>query len=185
VVFKQSSSRIGEIKMKNYVTEYKGNKVPEGATHYASHENEVFCVLFAKWIGNHPVFFDVRNDSWVEDKLIGRHFFKELPEAKWEPIVGEECNHIYSAGSDATKVFIVGIDKKGNYVFQGDGSDCYYSDPIHFFVPLKSAKDLEREAFKTSVSEAVHKSTSTYNDRLEKISSVLFDAGFTAPKESK
>tara|TARA_R110000851_G_scaffold88070_3_gene192181 strand:+ start:396 stop:914 length:519 start_codon:yes stop_codon:yes gene_type:complete len=172
--------------MKNYVKEYRGYDVPEGATHYIDAANLLF---YRKNIRKDWVYFSESLTGWTYaniSKLSLDARATELPEAvkdaEWEPVVGEECNHIYSAGSDATKVFIVGIDKKGNYVFQGDGSDCYYSDPIHFFVPLKSAKDLEREAFFAAVRKAF---TGIDVINLADITSTLFNADFTAPTDSE
>jgi hypothetical protein len=99
--------------MKSYVKVFNGHEVPEGSTHQAS---DTSFVLFAKWIGNHPVFFDVRNDSWVEDKLIGRHFFKELPEAKWVPVVGEECEVLH--GDEWMRCLFIGKGLEDHYIYQ-------------------------------------------------------------------
>ena len=50
---------------KNYVKEYKGHKVPEGATHYAS-ETKFQRVGFYKENGFKPQFFSVNlNEEWV------------------------------------------------------------------------------------------------------------------------
>jgi hypothetical protein len=172
--------------MKSYVKVFNGHEVPEGATHQAS---DTSFVLFAKWIGNHPVFFDVRNDSWVEDKLIGRHFFKELPEAPqyWQPAVGESCQYTTTFFTMQPKVGVcsiiavykdkVWIDIKGNneYVIN--------TNSIKFF-PLKTAKELEREALHLAVIDAcmpIH--SDDFN--IDEIAGALFHAGFTAPKESK
>jgi hypothetical protein len=168
--------------MKNYVKVFNGHEVPEGATHYdikfrlpyysiiSGQETKFYRDDLSKWL------ISQNGNDWHNEKLT------ELPEAKWKPVVGENCRHIYSINSEAEKVFIVGIDKKGNYVFQNNDSDCYYSDPIHFFIPLKTAKELEREAF---TRKALKLRAAFDND--ESYVDALFDKGarFTAPKEVK
>jgi hypothetical protein len=164
-----------ELKMKNYVIVFDGQAVPTGSKYYSRagiNRTSYFYNDEFEPIGNKSAFVIHLSD------------LKELPEAKWEPAVGEECEV-----TNDMNVFEVCIPR-----FLGD-KICIIDFPelgafeSHFLIkalkfrPLKSAKELEREAFKTSVSEAIHKSNSTYNDRLEKISSVLFDAGFTAPNQ--
>jgi hypothetical protein len=168
--------------MKSYVKVFNGHEVPEGSTHQAS---DTSFVLFAKWIGNHPVFFDVRNDSWVEDKLIGRHYFKELPEAKWEPVVGEhyQVNH----GLTFAECFYIGKDFDGCFAYQvtkGDYKNELDSTNLSSdFKPLKSDKDLARDEF-VAHAKVINKSLGIGVD-ISGFLSALFDAGFTAPKELK
>jgi hypothetical protein len=171
--------------MKTYVTVFNGQEVPKGATHQAS---DTSFVLFAKWIGNHPVFFDVRNDSWVEDKLIGRHFFKELPEAKWEPIVGEECYAAWlelpdGGSNDYRRVIIKAYSGKQVWFTDLGGlwGDVVMKITDCIFRPLKTAKELDREAFVECVRQLLPKSD--FDDL--KLAVNLYDLGFTAPKEAK
>ena len=105
-----------------------------------------------------------------------------IEDKEWLP--SGRCNHMYDddrSMETLEEVSVVGIDKDGFYVYQTDRSTCYYSDPASEFRPLKTAEELKEEAFKAAVSDAIYKSTSTHYDRLEKISSVLFKAGFEPP----
>jgi hypothetical protein len=163
--------------MKNYVKVFNGHEVPEGSTHQAS---DTSFVLFAKWIGNHPVFFDVRNDSWVEDKLIGRHFFKELPEAEWEPVFGEECEVWH--GEEWMKCLLIGKGLEDHYIYQLTEVYRFELNGDHdlkAFRPLKTQHEKDREAF-FEKALVVSKKLS-----IDDFLSELFDVGFTAPKDTK
>jgi hypothetical protein len=167
--------------MKNYVTVFNGHEVPEGSTHQAS---DTSFVLFAKWIGNHRVFFDVRNESWVEDKLIDWHFFKELPEAKWVPVVGEECDVNIGANEFFVLAKIRYISKQ-IVISDVDGHEVSSQASITTFRKIKSAKDLEREAFVAGVRDCIHDADLHASDMISMVANSIFNAGYTAPKEVK
>ena len=78
-------------------------------------------------------------------------------------------------------VTIIGTDKLGNYVFQNDKSECYYSDPAEYFIKPKTAEEKKREAFNLAVIDAcmpIHKDDFNINE----IAGALRHAGFTAPE---
>ena len=101
---------------------------------------------------------------------------------EWLPTINNRCIHIYGGGLPSRQeeeVFIVGIDKLGNYVFQNDSSECYYSDPSSEFRPLKTAEELERDAF---IEAAVTVMNNSIDDSQAGWVMALHKAGFTAPK---
>jgi hypothetical protein len=167
------------------VTEFEGHKVPEGATKYQPDSGR-FHESF--WDDNGNVWVIGIAERWVRVGSLIPQDLIELPaqqedNAEWVPT--GRCVHIYGGGMatrQEKEVTIVGIDKDGFYVFQNDKSTRYYSDPASEFRPLKTDEQKAKEAFKAAVCKAIHESDSTYNDRLSKITEVLFYAGFTAPE---
>ena len=113
----------------------------------------------------------------------------DIEDKEWLPVVGEEClvEYPYEDGCfkpfHAKKVTIIGKckDDDGSDVFTAHGPNGFIALTTLGFRPLKTAEELKEEAFKAAVSDAIYKSTSTHYDRLEKISSVLFKAGFEPP----
>lgn len=175
------------------VKEYEGHKVPEGATHYQASYQDLYAGFYKK-VFDSWFFFNCSNtDGWVlvssaDDNLHGCSI--ELPEqpmpskAEWVPVVGKECEVMHYGELLSCKYIGKGIGEE--YVYQiASGSKRGVLDRligISGFRKPKTAEEKKREAFKAAVSDAIYKSQSTYYDRLEKISCVLFDAGFTAPE---
>lgn len=176
--------------MKNYVKEYKGYDVPEGATHYA--KNAMF--LFYKIISGSPYFYDRFIGEW---RISSGDCFDSAIELPEEPKADEwvpsgRCIHVYTnsnvngvAKVEEEEVNIIGIDKLGNYVFQNDKSACYYSDPASEFRPLKTKEEKKREVFIENAKRVAR----TTDDVLthDRLFGLLFDSGaeFTAPKEGE
>ena len=106
----------------------------------------------------------------------------DIEDKEWLPEVGEECEVESDTRDVWKKAMYVGVDSIGSHVFDVERTHLWRIDSISVLVrPLKTAEELKEEAFKAAVSDAIYKSTSTHYDRLEKISSVLFKAGFEPP----
>jgi hypothetical protein len=183
MVFKQSSSRIGEVKMKTYVKEYKGHKVPEGAACFVE-ACESYKTHFGKEIDGVEYVFVVNdtNTEWHEISSslpLAVRGAIELPEAKWEPAVGEECEVESDTRGDWRKSMYVGVDSIGSHVFDVEKSFLWRIDTTKNHVrPVKSAEELERDAFVAAFIQATAPFTSSYD-----IAVSLFDADFKAPME--
>jgi hypothetical protein len=180
--------------MKKYVEEYKGHKVPEGSQYYFPED----VVLSEGWgrvdkaSGDVEFVFLKNDNNWEKIPRLPDNAI-ELPEAakeaEWEPTVGEECriaestewlkishepgmivkiypSFVADSGATLFPFLSAGLNKVGGVAT----AEC--------FCPLKSAKELEREAFVTAFIQASGPFTSSYN-----VAVSLFDAGFTAPKE--
>jgi hypothetical protein len=178
--------------MKTYVKVFNGHEVPEGATHQAS---DTSFVLFAKWIGNHPVFFNVNNECWVEDKLIGRHYFKELPEAELEPVEADWINTLSGLPPIGTACLISAKSTlpewhNGVVDFYGDklcvytlnNEECVKDIDFLIFRPLKSAEEIARDSF---ILAAYKIGNSLESFELDHIFAAMHKEGFTAPKDKK
>mgnify|MGYP000152927649 CR=1 FL=1 len=143
--------------MKNYVKEYKGHKVPEGATHYTE---SVYLLFYRKSIRKDWVYFSDTLSNWtyanisevsLNNKVI------ELPEAPQEwngeglPPVGVECEY-------ETSFFTINKTAKGTCSVIATHEDRVWVDfkesgeyVINLnsitFRPLKTQQEKEREAF--------------------------------------
>jgi hypothetical protein len=173
--------------MKNYVKEIKGFAVPVGASHWCGS-------LFAKWIDND--FISViglhQGATWTDTKRGMPKNAIELPEAKdWSynnlPPVGSTCEfihpgiHSFIKGEVIHQLFdrIVFVCDLPSF-HETHGIAVIFIDDQLKFRPLKSAKDLEREAFFAAVRKAFE---GTHVINLADITSTLFDADFKAPTE--
>ena len=103
-----------------------------------------------------------------------------IEDKEWLPVVGEEC--LVNSGFDWGRCFIVGKTKLGNFAYQRKNEvDVKVMNKVENFRPLKTAEELEGESFHLSVIDAC---MGIHNDdfNIDEIASVLFDAGFSAPK---
>jgi hypothetical protein len=161
--------------MKNYVTEYMGHKVPEGSAHY-NHENAFF------YNKTKILCFDTRAHSRSWAKTVFHRVASEaveLPEAKWEPAVGEECEVWH--GEEWMKCLFIGRGLEDHYIYQLTEVYRFELNGDHdlkAFRPLKTQHEKDREAF-FEKALVVSKKLS-----IDDFLSELFDVGFTAPKEA-
>ncbi len=107
--------------------------------------------------------------------------------SEWQPAAGEYCVHVrhrFTNEESKENVFIIGIDKLGNYVFQNEDSMCYYSDPVSEFEPAKTQHELDREAFVHAAMKS-HISTGleVSDESLKTLFEEMFDNNFKAPEE--
>lgn len=187
--------------MKNYVKEYRGYKVPEGATHFTGQADK-----------NHAAFWNndiawVLIDDIIEDypaHAIPKSAI-ELPEAEQEwngeglPPIGTECvmdehghEYLFSANTQGlTKItgdtVLIVI---GHCIRHDNGTDLVTlmakdSSNIKGFTtinpdylkPSKTQQEKDREAFHLKAFE-VHKFGMDCNE----FADALFNAGFAAPR---
>jgi hypothetical protein len=166
--------------MKNYVKVFNGHKVPEGATHYdikfrlpyysiiSGQETKFYRDDFSKWVKSE------NGNDWHNEKLI------ELPEAKWEPVVGEECEYSQSPINAKCKNWHkdIFIYKHGDLVWLSGGG--IITTKNLNFRPLSSVEELEREEFIRLALYHCYNGLESGN-----MAAAMFDVGFTAPKELK
>ena len=113
---------------------------PEGATHWVRGD-------FHRYTGNKRKSGCILNGNHWEDWKLSLEYFEMTgaaiiprPTKAFVPEVGKWCEHMHALGYE--KSFIIGRNKKGEYVFQNDKSDCYYTDTKECFRPIKSERDL-------------------------------------------
>ena len=161
--------------MKNYVKEYAGHQVPEGATHYLD-GNRFF------YNADKVLCFDTKRPQEGWRKTIFHGIASEatpLPEApqEWMPEVGEECEVMTDPfeWGKCTADYI-GAEFIVYTANSGEGSSIK-----KFFRPLKTQQEKDREAFMSAARKA------TNCDKEDwcaiGIFKDMFHAGFTAPKE--
>lgn len=138
--------------MKNYVKEFKGYKVPEGATHYNS-ESISYVEGFYKYDNNKVIFAPAEtlewliedNPQWIPINAI------ELPEApqEWMPEVGEECEVLDTcyAHPKHSEVKVKGFYNKQVWLTLPSGEDRVVLIANCKFRPLKTQQEKDREAF--------------------------------------
>lgn len=163
--------------MKNYVKEYKGYKVPEGATHWLNNG-------FAKWFDNKSIsvigYF--QGATWKKCYCGMPQNAIELPEAKqerkgkeWEgkglPPAGTECEISYD-GRPWKKCFI-NYSSESIVVFTNElGAELVYSTKgIARFRPVTTQEQKDREAFIDNCLKA------TAGNEPYKVFHDLYDAG--------
>ena len=165
--------------MKNYVKEYSGYKVPEGATHWLGGK-------FAKWINNEAigVIGCFQGATWRKCSRGMPRQAIELPEAPQEwngeglPPVGAECVMSYD-GNNWVECVINYSSEHTVVCTNESGIELVYSiKDIVMFRPLKTQQEKDREAFVGSVKQLLPKSD---DDDLI-LAGKLFELGFTAPK---
>jgi hypothetical protein len=162
--------------MKNYVTEYMGHKVPEGATHYQPNcefYNEAF------WDKDNNIWIIGIVFKWLPSKMKPFNLI-ELPEAEWEPVTGEECEYSQSPINAKCKNWHkdIFIYKHGDLVWLSGGG--IITTKNLNFRPLSSVEELEREEFIRLALYHCYNGLESGN-----MAAAMFDAGFTAPKEAK
>ena len=181
------------------VTEFKGHKVPEGATHFQMGYQDMYEGFYKKIYDAWFFFNPSSADGWViessaNDSLHGCSI--ELPEQpmksdEWVPVVGEECivEYPYRDGSfqafHGKKVTILGKCKDSDNcdVFTAHGSNGFIALNTLGFRPLKTAEEKKREAF-INAAQACTEGTLFDNDDPEVVAFIdnLLKVGFTAPK---
>ena len=129
--------------MKKYVKEYKGHKVPEGATHYTE---SVYLLFYRKNIRKDWVYFSDTLSNWtyanisevsLNNKVI------ELPEAPQEwngeglPPVGTECEvkYFHEGSLSWKECYIVGSTKDDKCLVV----NVYHDDSLHFAFKINGA----------------------------------------------
>jgi hypothetical protein len=180
--------------MKKYVEEYKGHKVPKGATSFG--RKSEFYPQDSFYRKNGSEVFVI--NGWLRT-VSKRGDLIELPEAakeaEWEPTVGEKCriaestewlkishepgmivkiypSFVADSGATLFPFLSVGLNKVGGVAT----AEC--------FCPLKSVKELEHEAFIERGLESYMNSEAAIEDPdLARLLDKLFDDGFTAPTE--
>ncbi|WP_339892144.1 hypothetical protein [uncultured Alteromonas sp.] len=180
--------------MKKYVKEYKGYKVPEGATHFVE-KSSSYMNHFCKVVDGLEYVFsvDAENPEWYEISdvwpLSVRNLF-ELPEAQQEwngeglPPVGVEC--------EIAKVCDALCWNKGAVDFYGkekciitfrDGREAAFILNRVLFRPLKTQQEKDLEEFIETVSWYTE-GTLLEKDDPEVLMFIknMFDAGCAAPK---
>jgi hypothetical protein len=178
--------------MKNYVKEYKGHKVPEGAKYYQE-EKSGFMEAFFKTVDGQLMYsLPVDGIMWEADNLRMSDHVIELPEAKREPVVGKECEAAWlelpdGGSNDFRRVMIKGYFGDEVWFSKVNGVD-RYDEVLRVtnctFRPIKTQQEKDREAFIEDASRVMFNSDNkTFVNDISL--GALFDAGFTAPKESK
>lgn len=171
---------------KNYVKEYKGHKVPEGATHcddahsifYKETDEAVFSCEFGELIWVDTGFLDI--------------YLKELPEepthswaGKGWPPAGTVCE--VNIGQGDFVMCEVVCEYEGDHIFYDLTNGVRQLDRVSAkngrnpYRPLKTQEQKDREAFidrvMTGISIDVKHATIAHN-----IAEQLFDAGYKAPE---
>lgn len=182
--------------MKNYVKEYKGHKVPDGATHYHMGNTSYFESFYYCDDSGTVMFFVVdklnKSTSWNRSNLNMPPMSVELPlatEIDWDgkglPPIGCECDVSFSNQAFESGVVLFMGSEMAIINLNSAG---YSEQHCHLnsteFRPLKTAEEKEREAFHLAVVNAcmgIHKDDFNINE----IAGVLFHAGFKAPKAEK
>ena len=169
--------------MTNYVKEYMGFKVPEGAV-YFNPANECFYnqdKTRYSYTGDNFGWDDVDNVDCARNATE----LPQEPESKeWAPNIDEECfvEYPYDDGCfkpfHGKKVTILGYcsDSDGESVFTAHGSNGFIALYANGFRPLKTEKEKEREAFIENAK------TLTKTDGYSNLFGEMFDAGFKAPE---
>ena len=181
--------------MTNYVKEYMGHKVPDGATHARE-----FCGGSIEFYKS-GFYFRQADHSWRRQTRVENfHESTELPQEpeskEWVdglPPAGCECEAAWlelpdGGGNDFCKVLIKAYYDNEVWFFKINGVDGY-SEVVKItdceFRPLKTEKEKEREAF---IEKANLKVTRGYmvdqatGSNLMEIFGDMFDAGFKAPE---
>lgn len=168
---------------KNYVKEYKGYKVPEGATHWINNN-------FAKWIDdfNISIICCYPGATWNEYSNGMPKNAIELPEAQQEwngeglPPVGVKCVMSYD-GSNWAECVINYSSEHTIVCTNESGIELVYSTKdIVMFRPVKTQQEKDREAFVYAALRAYMDCEATVNDYdLELILNKMHSLGFTAP----
>lgn len=193
--------------MKNYVKEYDGQKVPEGATEVSNFSTPQSIEFYRIVNGEHQFFnTGMVNPVWC------RSVFNEpnkhaipLPEqtmpskAEWDgkglPPVGASCEFIHP-GITHWEMGEVIYHLNGKIVLNSNkiiweethGIAVIAIDSELKFRPLKTAEEKKREAFVNLVRKELFKIEEILdfvgdrNLKENSIAKVLFDAGFTAPE---
>ena len=184
--------------MKNYVKEYKGYKVPDGATHTIGLGN------FYKVVKGDVYYFD-NVDGFVLSNT-DHHYLKEnlepLPKAPQEwsgeglPPVGVECiinitEDVWGLSDQELKLngekvsVISNVKNKRGFdvtVFEisGGGVFCFSSK---LFRPLKTQQEKDREAFVKGLVKVLNSvPNGTSLSDLHAMAEKAYGAGYTAPK---
>ena len=178
------------------VTEYEGHKVPEGATHYS---RGLPLELFYRFNSHNEAFYF--NRKWIRSNACAvfiKDNLVELPEQpakadEWVPVVGEECLGRKFIDETYEECKVVYIDGDGVLALFNSHHTKGLPPKAPYWCestkPLKTAEEKKREAFNSSVLKELYKIEEILDivgDRKLKensIAKVLFDAGFTAPKE--
>lgn len=170
---------------KNYAKEYKGHKVPEGATHcddarsmfYKETNEAVFSCEFGELIWVDTDFLDVTANIHLKE-------LPEEPAQEWNgeglPPVGCECEMTSDDGKWVL-VEIIAVHIGFAHGWHDSARAVYYSDDASDFRPVKTQEQKDREAFidrvMTGISIDVKHATIAHN-----IAEQLFDAGYKAPE---
>tara|TARA_R110000744_G_scaffold246942_1_gene363446 strand:+ start:13599 stop:14150 length:552 start_codon:yes stop_codon:yes gene_type:complete len=180
--------------MKKYVKEYKGYKVPDGASCFVEscggYENH-----FGKTVNGVDYVFAVDNKKpeWVVISNIlplSSRPTIELPEAsqEWMPEVGANCDAVWlelpdGGGNDFCAVTIKGYF--GDDVWFSKVNGAGYSEVMKVtdckFRPLKTQQEKDREAF---IKLALKLGEQQFDKgiSIDDVYGNMFDKGFTAPK---
>lgn len=133
--------------MKNYVKEFKGYKVPKGATHFTDAnetDHAAFWGNFVMWVVDDSGIDKHSSDGIPQEAI-------ELPEAEqeWVPEVGKSCLGLVPVNRikrDFLEVFVL-------FHFEGAGIyavKCKQDSRLYYckvFKPLKTQEQKEREEF--------------------------------------
>ena len=175
--------------MSKYVTEYMGHIVPKGA----SHQSKSFISYFYKYIGDSAYFF--LNQEWKKSSACSVYLkdnLKPLPLAEtveWMPEVGVECEFKSIGHHEGFQWGIFqGFISDASYIIEYHHQTspvrttcCPFDPNLTSFCPIKTAEELEREAFHLFVVDACM-GISNHDFNIDNIAMALFNAGFTAPK---
>jgi hypothetical protein len=151
--------------MKKYVKEYKGHKVPDGATHWLVNG-------FAKRDDNNEsvsVIGCFQGATWRKCSYGMLQNAIELPEEpkadEWMPKIGEECvvSYPYEDGNfkcfNGEKVLIISCGRcemTSKYVYTGHNTKHgYVALSAKGFRPLKTEEEKKREAIKEIVINSI------------------------------
>lgn len=138
--------------MKNYVKEFKGYKVPEGATHF-NDGGQLKPAFYKNVSGEWFCMLAVNDNHWGQVGM-PPYTVIELPEAKQEwdgeglPPVGTECEIRYRGDSDFLKCIINYISESIVVCTDESGAERAYAiKGIARFRPVTTQEQKDREAF--------------------------------------
>ena len=177
--------------MKNYVKEYSGYKVPEGATHWLGGK-------FAKWINNEAigVIGCFQGATWRKCSRGMPRQAIELPEAPQEwngeglPPVGCRCSATWLELPDGGCNDFCEVAIKGYFdgeVWLSKVNGVGYSEVLKVkdceFRPLKTQQEKDREAFVKGLVKVLNSvPNGTSLSDLHAMAEKAYGAGYTAPK---
>ena len=194
---------------KNYVKEYKGYKVPEGATHY----NDDFKAFYKTTPSEGRVYFSAKENDWlwVTGSAIGLKESIEIPEEpaqEWvdglptlnsEVFLSDEDGHLFSSASNEKVsiaedevLVVVSIGARydnGNPVVTLMAKDSknlqgFVTVNPKFLEPVKTQEQKDREAFIEKAKGIIEADDYSHRNLTMVMSAIekMFDSGFKAPE---
>jgi hypothetical protein len=169
------------------VKEFKGHKVPDGATHYAEENGACWGDSFLKKVDGKWLFKYVSTESgeFSPCHKLPDHAI-EIPE-EFKPEMGKDCEVFIDL--EWVVCCFVGINFNGDYVFYkyegSNGAGFHPTHNIENFRPLQTEEEKAREAFMDAgtVSYLDCEDANVNDHDLELLLGQMFEDGFKAPED--